>query len=348
MSDKVSLLIGGRRIEKFLRYRIEADLYTADDAFSMELANPGMDIDPGQLCQVHVNGQLALTGIIDRVEDGTDKRGGTLSVEGRDFMGLLVDSYVEEFPDLQGVTLKALAEQLLRKVPFINRKTISYQQGIAGAASQQTGENALLDTAHEYAKVEPGQTIFDVLKDYAKSRGAMFYALPDGTLVFGRPKAKGQPVYRIIMRRDGVGNNALSGTRTRDISRRYSKIVVLGSQQGIDQLDAEQVNTEGTVTDTAVPFYKPLVKCNNNDGQSPLQEARMLLEQQRADGFKLVYRMARHSQNGRNYTINELCQVIDEPRKIAGTYLVYGRTFELSKEEGQTTTLRLGLPGVIQ
>lgn len=347
MSDKISLQIGDRRIEKFVRYRIEADLYTAADAFSLEFGDPGVEIDPGQLCRLYVNGRLELTGIIDRVEEGTDRSGNTLLVEGRDLMGLLVDSYVEEFPDLQDITLKALAEQLLKKVPFINRKEIAYQTGIAGAEAGQTGGNDLLGIAHDHAKVEPGQTIFEVLKDYARGRGAMFFSLPDGGLVFGRPKAKGKPLFRVAMRLDGAGNNAMSAKRIRDISRRYSKLVILGSRQGTDQLDAGNINVAAEVTDSDVPFHKPLVKCSSNDGQSPVQEARMLLEQQRAQGFQLVYRMARHSQNGRNYTINELCQVSDERRRISGIYLIYGRVFELSKDDGPTTELRLGLPGAI-
>jgi len=35
MRDEVSLLIGKQRFDDFLAYRIEADIYTADDAFSL-------------------------------------------------------------------------------------------------------------------------------------------------------------------------------------------------------------------------------------------------------------------------------------------------------------------------
>lgn len=79
----------------------------------------------------------------------------------------------------------------------------------------------------------------------------------------------------------------------------------------------------------------------------------MLMEKHRFDGFKLQYKVARHSQEGRNWAINEMCHVTDEVLitdkgvSIAGDYLIYGREFEMSKR-GSYTTLRLGYPGVAE
>ena len=74
------------------------------------------------------------------------------------------------------------------------------------------------------------------------SRGATFFGLPDGTFVFGRPKAAGKPVFNIVQNAAGLGNNVLRGQRMRDNSRRYSKIIVVGQQQGDDLLGADEVN----------------------------------------------------------------------------------------------------------
>lgn len=359
MSDSVALAVAGRKIERFLSYRIDADLYCSDDAFRMEAADPGVDIDPGMACGLIVNNRTELTGIIDRVEDGDDKNGSDIAVEGRDLMGLLTDSYVAAFPDLEDITIKGLADVLLKDVPFINRKAIVYQSGIAGASASDvsggaTGAMAGFGVSARNVHVEPGKTIFEVLRYYAACRGAMFYALPDGTFVFGRPKAQGRPAFSIIHRRDGKGNMAVRIRRTRDISRRWSKITVLCQQQGADSLSADDINSQSTVTDPDMPFYKPYVAVVNNDDYTPAQKARMLLEQQRADGFRLVYTIPGHSQNGRNWAINELCHVIDEKRRINGIYLIYGRTFILAKpggsygDGGKFTEVRLGLPGVVQ
>jgi len=102
MSDNIELRVGSTAIKNWLSYTIEADIYTADDAFSLELAHPETDVTAGKRCELYVNGTLELTGIIDRVNKSYDKSGQKLRVEGRDLMGLLVDSYCEEFFTLQG------------------------------------------------------------------------------------------------------------------------------------------------------------------------------------------------------------------------------------------------------
>ena len=61
----------------------------------------------------------------------------------------------------------------------------------------------------------------------------------------------------------------------------------------------------------------------------------------------MIYKVGRHSQNGQNWAINKFCNIKDEKQGIDGDYLIYGRTFELSKQDGPTTTLKLGTPGLI-
>lgn len=354
MSDSITLLVGGQKIEHFESYTVEADLYTADDAFSLELAQPETSITKGQRCELYVNGTLELTGIIDRVSRTSEKGRSTLRVEGRDLMGLLVDSYCEQFMDVQGKTVKQLAEQLLVKVPFIKRSQIVYQENFIGRlkGKKKTVSQPMagfLDTPQKISRIEPGMTVFEVLKTYAASRGLMFWAMPDGTFVFGRPKAGGAAAYTIVMTRSGQGGNAVRGELVEDISKRYSKVVVLGQGQGYeaDGNDAGRVNTKAVKEDKTFPFYKPYVTRLTHDAQSPALHARLLLDKQRHDGFQLTYRVPRHSQNARNWAINELCQVRDEVHGIDGTYLLYGRTFELSKQ-GCYTTLKLGTPGVVE
>lgn len=351
MSDSVSLKIGGQVIENFLSYSIEADIYTADDAFTVEAANPEIRIDPGKLCELYINGQKELVGIIDRIDDGYSRSGSSIRIDGRDLCGLLTDSYCEEFITLEDMTCKELAERLLKNVPYIKRNMISYQESIRGKSGDSDSFVEGQDTAQNFTQIEPGQTIFDVLKTYAGSRGMMFFHVPDGRqgkFVFGKPRNGGKPLYYLYTRKSDPGeNNVLEGDRVRDISRRYSKISVIGQQQGTDDYGSDDINTEGTVTDATFPFYKPYIATDNNDSQSPKLRAQMMMERMKFDGFQLTYRVAGHSQNGRNWRINEMCRVIDEHFGIDDNYLIYGRTFERS-DQGTFTTLKLSFPGVVQ
>lgn len=339
MPDNVALLVDGKRIENFLAYRIEADIYTCDDAFSLELANPEIRIREGMDCKVQVNDQEELHGIIDRVKESYGKEGRKLTVEGRDLAGILVDSHITDYTDTQSMTLKELADKLLRKAPFIQRNEITYQ-----VKSVLSLENV---------KIDPGSTIFEVLKEYAFSRGLIFWVEPDGKFVFGKPKERpdGEVLYKLVCKKDGTMNNILEGEKILDISKSFSEVTIMGQKQGNDMmLDFNDVNSKATATNPDFPagFYKPYVTHRDSDHLSPHGWAKLLVDQMRFQQLQLSYKVAGHSFEGKNWKINEFCHVEDEVFEISADYLVYGRIFEMSKESGKLTTLKVGLPGVLQ
>lgn len=349
--DTVYLLIDGKRIERFKSYSIEANIFTPDDAFSLELADPEVSVRAGMDCQIYVNDVLELTGVVDRVTASRDKAGRKLTVTGRDLMGWLVDAHVEEFVTLKNIKLSAVAERLLKKAPkeFFRLKTINYQEDVKGRLKGRASKVATFDTTTPLSQVEPGMTVFEVLSQYAKSRGLLFWLQPDGTFVFGKPKETGAAAFSIVYRRDGRGNNALSGELVVDLSKRYSKITVVGQQQGADEHQPSQVNVGASRTDPDFPFFKPYVIKDEYGGENPALQARLAMEKMRHDGFRLSYTVPGHAQSGKNWAINELCDVTDEDPNFAlsGAYLIYGRTFERSKDQGSITKLSLGLPGMI-
>lgn len=361
--DKVELYVGKMRIDHFLSYQISADLYTPADAFQLELANPEIDIKPGLLCELYINDQKELTGLIDNVSRKIIKNSVSLSVSGRDLMGLVIDSYCEPpYFDITNMKLQTLAERLLAKVPFIQRKDIKYQDNVVGKLKGKkkaalSGFLSALDTEQKIGQIEAGMTIFEVLKNYSLSRGMLFYCEPDGTLVFGRPMAKGAPEYTLQMIENGVGNNVIESNVVQDTSKRYSKVIVIGQQQGAPTIaNPTGINTDNVSTpavDASFPFAKVYVARDNNDNVSPAMRARMILEKQRREGTQLVYTVARHNQNGRNWQINNFCHVKDDKQSLSGKkgidqdFLIYGRTFELNKQSGPITKLRLGEPGLV-
>jgi len=363
MDDKVYLQIAGKRIENFESYRVEADLYNADDAFSLELSNPESDVKAGMRCQLYVNDTIELDGIIDRVAKGYSKRGTRLSVDGRDLMGLLVDSYAEDFVTVEGKKVKDLAEMMIGKtsrhpaLPFLSRIPIEYQKNFVGKGrgKKQTVSQpliAFLETAQKISHIEQGMTVFEVLRSYAMSRGLMFwmeYTKAGPQFVFGRPVAKGNASYTLAHLESGAGNNVLAGEEVVDYSRRYSKVTVYSQGQGHQDhgLNAAAVNGKAVREDADFPFYKPFVTKLTNDSQSPALHARLLLEKQRHDGYQLHYTVQGYSQDGQNYRINELALVIDEKFGLSDYFLIFGRTFERSKDQGSVTRLKLGRPGLV-
>lgn len=340
-NDTVALEVGNRRIENFTRYRIESDLFKAADDFSFDFEQPGFEISPGERCRVFVNGVLELNGIIDRVQDGYGPDNTKLSVSGRDLMGLLVDSHVGIGQTDQHIELKALARDLLNKVPYINRQSIIYGSGHKTKVSEQ-GKTVKATKVQR----DPDHTIFDLLSRYAQERGMLFWCQADGTFVFGEPVRTGKPLFRLVNRLDGRGNNILSSDRTRDIAGRYSKVTVLGQQQGEDAFGSDGVNVQAVAEDKDIPFYKPYCTCMRGDMSSPAEYATMVMNQQRFAGFTLEVQVAGHSQDGVNYQANTLCQVDDEYYGYSKAFFVAARTFEVGRQ-GVITRLRLSEPGVL-
>lgn len=361
VKDQVELSVAGIKIRDFISYEISADLYTPADVFRLELADPDIDIVPGAVCEVRINNHLELTGIIDKVRTRINKETGiTKSIEGRDNMGWLLDCYCgpAHWRTVEGMRLKTLAQLLLSNAPpFIRTKDIIYQENVVGKLKGKKAAESLCDiqdTPARIGQIEPGMTIFDVLKNYSLSRGLLFYCRPDGTLVFGRPLASGTPEFNLTMLAAGTGNNVIESDVEEDISRRYSKVLIVGQQQGDDDIEATQINiTTGSREDKEFPFYRLYVETECNDNVSPSQRARIIMEKQRREGTTLNYTVGRHNQNGRNWAMNTICHVRDEKQSLNGKkgidadYLIYGRTFELTKDNGPRTIVRLGKPGVI-
>lgn len=361
MPDQVSLLINGQRITNFVDYEIDADLFTADDSFNLTLSNPETTIESGQLCTLVVNGTVELSGIAEKVTRSTGKEGTTVRIEGRDLMSIAVDSSAEDFVTIQGKTVKSLAEMIIGKttkhpaLPYLSRLPIIYQENFIGRGKgkKQTVSQPLigsLDTPQKIGQIEPGMSVFEVLSNYAASRGFMFWLQYQATgpvLVFGRPKSGGPASCSLVNRVSGDGNNIKSSTLSEDISKAWSQITVISQTQGHDEygLSAGKVNTKHTRSTDLVPWYKPLVVRMTHDSQSPALHARLLEEKQRHDSYQYTATVVGHSQRGRNWSINEICTVIDEDHSINRDLLVYGRTFIKSRAEGTITRLRLSLPG---
>lgn len=368
MPDEISLRIDGREIKNFTGYAIGGDLFNAADTWTLILANPGFRVRSGVPAQLYVNRELEMTGLIDTPIHGYNKReGNTIRLQGRDLMGLVVDTYCEEFRSIQGVTIKALAEYLLygkrifknskwQGVDILDRKKIVVPEKVTGGLARQkktkTDPVAAImggSTPHAHSQIEPGMTVHQVLSQYAAARGLLFWSAPDGTMTFGVPKARGEgePLYTFTNRKDGRGNNIENASLYDDTGRRWSRITVVGQAQASagDGTDTSKVNAPpGIATDAGFPFRKPYVTRSNNDAQTPAMQARAIRDKMRRDGWRLDITVAGHSQGGHNYRYNELCRVCDEDLDLNGVYLVYGRTFELDKKEGRRTHLQIGLP----
>ena len=335
-ADTVKIIIGGYEYTRFKKYRIESDLYAAAGTFEFELFfDKAIKVNAGDQAQVYVNGFLEMTGLIDRVGTAYDLTGRSISVTGRDLMGLVVDSYCEQWVTIRNANLVAVAERLLRNVPFINRKNIE-----ADDAARRR------DALKPFLQPTPGDRIFDVLREAAASRGLVFYSRPDGGLCFRKPRGRGAVNLNIAQKRGEPNTYIIRGERIQDFSERYSKYTVLTQEPGLDSEDPPWINDIARVEDPGVPYYKPFVESIDEDSGSVRKRANMILEQRRARSNMVKYSLKGHSQGVRNWSVDELVRVDDDELDIHEDLLTYSRIFELSRN-GVTTELTLGEAGLV-
>ena len=322
--DEVILLVRNARVDKFVSYTIDADLYSPEGSFSFE-CNSKYDVEKGNTCQIFVNRKCVMAGIIDTVRRSLSRSGPKMNIEGRSVAAVLADSSVTKFATLP-TTLPQLVERLVRDLPFLSRKDFVFNSGSDKAKVQR-----------KFVEVSPGDSVFEVIKKAANSQGYLFWASPDGELVFDKPVERGKTDFKIHAFEDGSEIDYIEGSVSETLNEQHSLIKVIGESQ--DDNDIKYV--AASVKNDDFPFYRPLV-VNWNENEGPAKKtAELQLATEKAASIQLEYTMPGHSQNGIPWTINAFCDVEDHYNGANGAYLIKRRTFTLDRSEGKRTKLEL-------
>ena len=370
--DKVELKIGKEVISNFKAYSINDDMFSLEDQFSMQLGHPyHYPVLPvGHECIIKINEQLELRGIVDSVELRSNKVEKSKIVSGRDITSLLADSYVPA--DMWGtqvsLKLEDFVKQLLNSHPRLKSFKVVFGDLNSYKRIQPTGPASLLvppPQLQQLSHISPGQTYLDALRAYCTARGYVFYGTANNTLVFGYPQNKGKADFKIwhgITPPGGYQHGvAMEGTLVRDVSQQYSAIHVVSQRQDLKGDDLVTIDKSLYLLQDTNPIYKSVKRKVKNlpdnapqktyvseaaDDIQDLEKYSELIEKQQSfDAFRLEYVVHGHHQNGINWRSSAIAYVEDEIFKIKGNFLIYSKTFEMSKDSGTVTILRLCTPG---
>lgn len=322
--DQLELRVAGERLDKWVRYTVSNGLYEPEGSFELE-TSALVKTKKGDTAQIWINGVLEMTGIVDKVVRKTSRSGRSRTVSGRSLCSVLVNSSVTDFKTTMPTSLPALAEHLIRKLPFIGKKDFVFNSGSDKAKVKR-----------DFVQASPGDSVFDVLKRAANSQGYLFWASADGRFVFDKPATIGKATFRIVDNPDDT--NYIEGTVTDTIEDCHSEVIVMGESQ---EDDGGHKYVACTVKADSFPFYRPLVVSWNEDEGLAKRTAQLRLSAEAAQALELEYTVEGHAQNARNWTLNEFCTVEDESNEAKGVYLVVNRTFTLSREDGPRTQVRL-------
>ena len=322
--NTVTLLINGKTHGQWTNYDIVSDLLTPADDFSVTLGRP-VDAKPdtvraGDKVEVRVGGDTVLSGRIDRVQTVTEKGGKTLTIQGRDDAGVLLDCSAQLF-NAQDMDLNQIIEKIVKPLGLAKIRI----------------DAAKTDKTHK-VQIEPGSRAWDALLEYAEANGLWPWLEPDGTLVIGGPDYTAAPVAELVLRTNGQNNNIKRLEVNRDMAARYSEVTVLA------QSHSGKNNIKATAKDESVKLHRPLIVTEPDiDSQAQAQrKAKKRLADSRLEGLTITATVQGHrTDDGTLWQPGQRINVLSEPDGIDAVYFLMARTFTGGRGQPTETVLTL-------
>lgn len=365
-SSSIELIVGGFVCTAWDSVSIDSDLEIPADSWSLTLFNTDAGVLPpqvqgGQIVELYYRGQPVLKGVLDRVQESASRAGRRVTLNGRDLAALLLDNAVPVTVQ-QKITIKQIVLQwvLTDLGNYISDVLFSDQ----------------LDKLQNLVAIEPSESIWSALTKAAESIGQYIWVEAGGALIIGNPfrPKKGvmtqPPIPVLRLKRDDSTNNVLSAEYTEDATELYSEVVVLGQEaqaqssfystatdesygevytgQDLTPSAADQPDPPEfvgrTQRITATPRRKIILDSLADTAAQAAQRAEKLMQDGQLSAYTLQVTVAGWTcQTGQvwatGWTVRFESDVM--AARVAGDWVVMGRTLELSRAAGKITQLKL-------
>lgn len=333
MAD-VRLAVNGTEFLGWKNVRIERGVDSISGVFGLEVSDrwsataQPWAIKPGSECALSVDGTVIITGFIDVVRASLDATTRSLQISGRDKAADMVDSSALNEPDSWSeVTIGKLASELAK--PF--GITVVDESGDA--------------QSFHLAKIQPGETAFEILERYSRQRGVLTISDGIGRIVLTKP---GQKRADVALEQ---GKNIKAASGTADYSQRFSEYLVTGQTAGTDTVfGAEAAQVEGRARDAEIRSARRLLITapNSADGANMQAIAAWEASVRAARGSPLTITVQDWYQtpDGRLWQPGEIVQVRSAWLQIPESvdFLINAVKFSKSDADGTLTELELLRP----
>jgi prophage tail gpP-like protein len=324
----VSIRVGGRAFTGWTSARVTRNLEALAGSFELGVSDrSGWQIAEEDECSVLIGDQVLLTGSVDRPRFSIGPQEHSLSVEGRDRAGALVDcSAVLDNWDLTGLTLLAVAQLLAQ--PF----------GVAVAMQAGLQVPALSNKL----AVDPGESAHQALEKACRMAGVLAISDGRGGLVLTR--AGSQRATSALVE----GENIKAGSSSFDATDRYRRYLVSGQRAGSDDdFGLEVTSVLGSAEDPNVRRSERVLMVRPEGAVSSAQaRARAQWEAavRAARGDQVQVTVQGWTQgDGSVWPINALVPVRSPGLRVDGEMLITAATYALDSG-GTTTQLQLMRP----
>lgn len=380
--DAVRITVGGVDFSDWFDVDIDSDIFTPSDHFKMSGVIP-QRVDlfrEGQRVDVYLGPDRQMAGVLDEPEMIISRENSRISVSGRDLGSYLEDSEAKA-ERFSNYTLQTLAEHLLRPEWGIKKVITSNEDNRRVVLGKKERERYKpgkaipsltgTPTKRRHTKIDPGQTVRQILDEHCMRHGVSWWMTADGNLFIGKPQYNQQVSFEFFLYSSGNirrgQNNVLEATVKRGLHERYSKIVVVGESSAnnsnkssifddtVDALlgepspaeeritaakRAKKYRGEATDPDLVSRGITRELRLVDNDALSNEMckaKAEAEMGRRRLTGLQITLVLDDFRQNGRIISVDCLARVVIEEAQIDGVYWISQRRFRESRGERRTS-----------
>lgn len=330
MSDSITLFVGDLYYTGWEKVEVKLSMETLAGQFTLKMSSQPMafpipilpSIIPGQPCSVFINGQIVITGYIDKVQPEYDKSKHYLIVEGRDKAGDLVDcSIISGTGQYKNLKIEQIIQMIA--APF----------GIPVTTNVDTGA-----PIPSYS-IKQGGKCKEEIEKLCKMRQCL--CLSDGKGGIQITRAGTDIAINPLIE----GNNILRGKANYDYSERYGQYVVKGQKQGTPtDTNPTIAQNQGVVFDNYITRYRPLVVVA--DGQANTNDVTLRAQWEcstrRGKSRHFLIRVVGWQQiDAELWGINKMCFIEAPNLGVFDTLIISNVEFLIDDKDGEVTDLTL-------
>ncbi|MDI3259700.1 MAG: hypothetical protein QJR02_08390 [Sinobacteraceae bacterium] len=344
MAEQLVLKVGGEEYTGWEAVRVASGIDQLAGEFELggadrwALSGQASAILPGLPCSIEIAGTPVITGWIDDDAPSYDARSHSLTLRGRDATGDLVDSAaLADGMGWENRTIAEIAADLCK--PFGIPVTVSDDVAVVTPAPQKLSIRAPLKSH----RINPGETVFEVLSRAAALRGALLISDQQGGLLITR--AGGRRSSTVLQR----GVNILSGSALHSHRQRFHTYQVIAQQSGAGQAFSwmpSAQHVEASTTDPAIRAQRRtvIVVSDSADAALAKQVASWARANAAAVGERATVWVPGWLDGGEPWRPNTLVHIEDDYLRVSGTWLIAQVEFLLDPREGELTALTLAPP----
>lgn len=333
---------------------------------------------------------LRQTGVIRALEQNAGLRGDMISLRGAD-LGWHLSSSAPVFTRLENATVRDITEKLLNANPDwgfqgvrdgndLNRKL---RQGRAGELRRL---QAQVLRPFLVIQILPGQSMIQVIQEYARRDGLMVNVSADGWLQLSNPNYNQDASFQINYHRAGTAesktNNVVEPTSVLlDGDKIFTEVTCVWDQLYTNSVEdplspnvgrhcAVYTRSTGALSDTeqgygvvtpltaqttptarqASPKFARRLVFADSEPMTAQQGARRAVweaQRQEFDGFIYRAKVVGHSQNGKWITSDTMGAVNDSVRGVKGMLYAPSVRHDGDAQGGNTTYIEMRKPGLL-